>query len=297
MKNTKNNPLVSVVMTALNASKYIEEALDSLVYQTYPNLEFIIIDDGSTDNTFKILKKYAKDDSRFKIFQFKKNKGCSIASNFAFKKAKGKYIARLDSDDIAYLNRFQKQVDFLETHPQVVMLGGQCDIINKSGKIIGEKKFPLNHQNIVNSLFSINPIQHPACMFRAKTFKLAKIKYQKDLLISHDLKIIFQLLSWGHLANLPDKLIYYRHRPRSLTHQNPKFVFQETIAIRNWAKQIGIYTPTLTGLLIHNLESLLVDILPNKTINFLFNIWRVKKINLQQTFHFAPQTRPALLPT
>jgi len=278
-----NQPLVSVVMTAFNASKYIKEALDSLVCQTYPNLEFIIVNDGSTDSTQKIIKNYAKSDPRFRVFQLKKNSGCSVASNFALSLSKGKYIARLDADDVSYPDRFQKQVDFLESHPQVVMLGGQCNIISEDGRLIGEKNFPLKHQNIVNALFSINPIQHPACMFRAKTLKLAKIRYQKDLIICHDLKIIFELLSWGHLANLPDKILYYRHRPQSLTHRNPKFVFRETLAVRNWAKNAGIYTPTLTGLLIHNLESLLVASLPNKLINSLFELWRVKtyRLNLQ----------------
>jgi len=289
-------PLVSIVMTAFNASKYIKEALDSLVCQTYSHLEFIIVDDGSTDNSWKIIQTYSKSDPRFRVFRLKKNSGCSVASNFAFRKAKGKYIARLDADDIAYPNRFQKQVDFLESHPQVIILGGQCDIISENGQLIGEKNFPLKHQDIVNALFSINPIQHPACIFRAKTFKAAKIKYEKEFVISHDLKIIFQLLSFGHLANLPDKVLYYRHRPQSLTHRNPKFVFEETLAIRNWAKNTGIYTPTFTGLLTHNLESFLVANLPNKLINFLFEIWRVKtyKLSWQPALRFTSKALTAL---
>jgi glycosyltransferase involved in cell wall biosynthesis len=279
-------PLVSVVMTAFNASAFIPEALDSLISQTYSNLEFIIVNDGSTDSTWKIIQKYSKLDPRFHIFQLKKNSGCSVASNFAFRKAKGKYIARLDADDIAYPDRFIKQVEFMETHPQVVMLGGQCDIINEFGQLIGEKNFPLKHQDIVNALFSINPIQHPASMFRATTFKTAKIKYEPDLIISHDLKIVFQLLSFGHLANLPDKVISYRHRPNSLTHKNPKFVFEETLAIRNWAKNSGIYSPTATGLLVHQTETFLVSILPNKIIHLLFEAWRVRsyKFNWQPIF-------------
>lgn len=269
-------------MTVYNAADFLSEALGSLVSQTYPSLEFIIVNDGSTDNSWKIIQKFAATDPRFKIFQLKKNSGCSAASNYAFTRCKGKYIARLDADDIAYPNRFSLQSEYMEANPQTVMLGGQCDIINESGKLIGEKSFPLSHQNIVNSLFAINPIQHPACMFRASTLKKAKIKYEKEWIISHDLKIVFQLLPFGHLANLPNKVIYYRHRPLSLTHRNPKVVFQETLAIRNWAVAAGLYTPTFTGLLIHNLELLLVDILPNKTINFLFEIWRVRhfKINL-----------------
>lgn len=284
-------PLVSVVMTVYNASDYLSEALDSLISQTYPHLEFIIVDDGSTDNSWKIIQKYAKTDSHFKIFQLKKNSGCSIASNYAFAHCKGKYIARLDADDIAYPNRFSLQADYMEANPQVVMLGGQCDIIDESGKLIGEKTFPLTHQNIVNSLFSINPIQHPACMFRASTLKRAKIKYEKEWIISHDLKIIFQLLPYGHLANLPDKVIYYRHRPRSLTHRNPKVVFQETLAIRNWAKNTGIYTPTVTGAIIHQLETFLVSILPNKVINALFELWRVHHIKTIFNFVFDVSIR------
>jgi glycosyltransferase involved in cell wall biosynthesis len=275
MKHSTSLPLVSVIMTAYNASAYITEALDSLVSQTYSNLEFIIIDDGSTDSTWKIINKFARSDSRFRIFKLPKNSGCSFASNFAFSKAKGKYIARLDSDDIAYPDRFTLQANYMEQNPQTVMLGGQCDIISENGQLIGEKRFPLTHQNITNSLFSINPIQHPASMFRTSTIKKAKIKYDKKYIISHDLKIVFQLLPFGHLANLPEKVIYYRHRPGSLTHRNPKLVFQETVDIRNWAVNNDLYTPTLTGITTHYLESLLVKLLPNQAINFLFDIWRV----------------------
>jgi len=219
MKNiqTKHNlPLVSIVMTAYNAGQYIDEALTSITDQTYTKMEIIVVDDCSTDSTWDKIQVHAKRDFRIKLFRMTKNSGPSTASNFALTKARGKYVARLDADDIAYPNRITKQVTYLEKYADVVMLGGQCHIIDEDGKIIGEKRFPIDHKDIYNSLFMINPIQHPSCMFRFDTFKKAHIRYEKQYFICHDLKILFTLLKFGSFANLPDTIIKYRYRPSSI---------------------------------------------------------------------------------
>ncbi len=116
-KNKNQNPLVSVIMPVYNAGNFLMEAIESILNQTYQNFEFIIVDDASTDNSWKIIQKYAKKyPKKIKAFQLKKtlNRGGDACANFALKKAKGKYIARMDADDIAHPKRLEKEVDFLE---------------------------------------------------------------------------------------------------------------------------------------------------------------------------------------
>ena len=108
-----NNILVSVILPVYNAQKYLEEAIESIINQTYTNFEFIIIDDGSGDNSLNIINKYQKQDSRILVIT-RENKGLVYTLNEGINQAKGKYIARMDADDISLSNRFEKQIELLE---------------------------------------------------------------------------------------------------------------------------------------------------------------------------------------
>ena len=263
-------------MTALNAERFIDEAIESILGQTYRNLELIIVDDGSTDRTRRRIRALAKRDIRIRAYRQKVNMGPSESSNFAITKARGAYIARMDADDISYPTRIQKQVDFLQKNRDVLVVGGQCDLINEHGESIGEKHFPLDHEHIRHALFTMNPIQHPSCMYRSNVFKVLNIRYEKRYFVSHDLKILFKILSFGKLANIPDTVLQYRHRPDSITHKNPKKVFGETLSIRHWALLRNRYVPTPHALIIHLLELVTVTLLPGALINQLFWLWRVQ---------------------
>jgi glycosyltransferase involved in cell wall biosynthesis len=144
----KNQPLVSVLMTAYNAESFIGEAIQSILQQTYKNLELIIVDDKSTDKTFSIAKHFVKQDSRIRLYRLPKNVGPSIASNFGIQKARGSFLARMDADDSAFPNRIRKQVQFLRKHLQVVIVGSQCTLIDTNGDIIGEKHYPTENKVI-----------------------------------------------------------------------------------------------------------------------------------------------------
>ena len=147
-------------MTALNAERFIDEAIESILGQTYRNLELIIVDDGSTGRTRRRIRALAKRDIRIRAYRQKVNMGPSESSNFAIAKARGAYIARMDADDISYPTRIQKQVDFLQKNRDVLVVGVSV-IINEHGESIGEKHFPLDHEHIRHALFT-EPIQHLA---------------------------------------------------------------------------------------------------------------------------------------
>jgi glycosyltransferase involved in cell wall biosynthesis len=129
-------PIASVLMSVYNDERFVGLAIESILTQTLSDFEFIIVNDGSTDGTAAILTKYAAQDRRIKVYQ-QTNSGTTAAANFGLSVARGKYVARLDSDDISHPHRLQAEVDFLEKNPGIALLGGGSEIIDAGGRIIG----------------------------------------------------------------------------------------------------------------------------------------------------------------
>ena len=144
----KNNSLVSIVIPVHNAEEYINEALDSCINQTYENLEILVVDDKSQDNTLNILKEYEQKDSRIKVLPVEKQDGLGNVINIGIRRSRGKYIARMDADDVMYPDRIEKQVNYLESNPNCVAVGGQIDIIDKEGNIIGHREYAIKDKDI-----------------------------------------------------------------------------------------------------------------------------------------------------
>ena len=162
--------LISVIMSVYNGEKYLVQAIDSILNQTYQNFEFIIIDDCSTDNSSHILQEYAQKDSRIKIIKKEKNigiKGFIKNLNLGISLAKGKYIARMDADDISLPERFQKQVDFLENNDDYIFSNTDCDFYyqnedvflkcaNKENrKLTSDKKHQFSEEEILDDKYII----------------------------------------------------------------------------------------------------------------------------------------------
>ena len=160
----KKNIKISVVMAVYNGEKYLRSAIDSILSQTYIDFEFIIIDDCSTDNTANILESYT--DSRIQIIRNEKNLRLPASLNKGLKIAKGKYIARMDADDIAMPDRFEKQVKYLEAHQEVAVIGGSFQVFNEFGKDIYDEYivFLFFSQSHTNSLV----ITHFNCLLFKK---------------------------------------------------------------------------------------------------------------------------------
>ena len=155
------NPLVSVIMSNYNGELYLHDAIKSILVQTYSNFEFLIFDDGSHDQSCEIFKEYTHD-KRITVFCEKQNKGLPTALNFLLSKAKGKYIVRMDSDDISLPQRIDEQVAFMEKNPKIDVSGTSC-------KIIGTHKieyYPLSDNAIKAKLFYISGFAHPSVIIR-----------------------------------------------------------------------------------------------------------------------------------
>ena len=216
--------LISVIMSVYNGEKYLVQAIYSILNQTYQNFEFIIIDDCSTDNSSHILQEYAQKDSRIKIIKKEKNigiKGFIENLNLGISIAKGKYIARMDQDDVSLLERFQKQVDFLENNPEITLVGAQLNLINEQNKSTGEAIAALQHRDIVKRITSQIQLFHPVIMFR----KDQNIQYREKFLYCEDYDLYLNLITQGKkLANINEKLLHYRILESSISRKGDNFV-------------------------------------------------------------------------
>lgn len=208
------NPRISVIMSAYNSEKYLAEAIESILNQTFKDFEFIIINDGSTDNSLKIIRKYQKKDKRIKIMNNKNNLGLIKSLNKGLKIAKGKYIARMDADDISLPERFETQYGFLEKNNDIFLCGSGAIIIDKNGKEIALEKVPLYSEEIDKRLKKSNCLIHPSIMFRNEK----KFFYREKAYYCEDYDLYLQMISQRRkIVNCPLPLLKYRITPDSIS--------------------------------------------------------------------------------
>ncbi|MBU1199964.1 glycosyltransferase family 2 protein [Patescibacteria group bacterium] len=275
MKKIKNSPhtqrgagqpLISIAIPVYNAGEFLHQAINSILNQTYKNLEIIAVDDGSTDNSWGVLKQLQRQDKRLKIFKNNKNQGIGFTSNKAIKHAKSNWIARMDADDISLPTRLQKQIEFLLKHPKVVAVGGQCKIINTKGERVGKKIFPTKHKDIKSMMFNAMSIQQPTVMFNTNLLPKNFSWYNNSLSPVDDLDLFFRLFKYGQLANLGNFILKYRQYHQSSSLKNPKKTFALTKKVRNLAIKNYEYKPSVKSKLIAFFQELIIKTLPSPFI-------------------------------
>jgi glycosyltransferase involved in cell wall biosynthesis len=206
---------ISVVMSVYNGEKYLREAIDSVLQQSYRDFEFIIVNDGSTDNSAAIINSYR--DNRIKVVE-QKNSGLAAALNVGINISRGKYIARMDADDICLPPRFERQLEFLERNPDHVLVGANAEVIDQDGILIYNSDYPCNWDEIKATLpFPL--IFHSSVMI-SRAALLNSGKYNEAVSKLNDFEDLLlwnKLVQYGKLANLPDRLIQYRLLPTSST--------------------------------------------------------------------------------
>ena len=170
-----SNPLISVIMPVYNGEKFLKEAVESIFGQTLADFELIAIDDGSTDGSRAILEEYSHRDKRMIFSTLPKNQGVAVASNQGLKKARGKYIARMDADDISLPERFEKQAAFLEAHTEIDIIGSASSLIDDRGHKIGLLSAPLDDLAIRWKGCFSSPLIPATIMFR------------RSVIVEHDL--------------------------------------------------------------------------------------------------------------
>lgn len=204
------SPLVSVLMPAYNREKYIGEAIESVLAQTYTHWELIIVDDGSTDRTAEIVKSYQAKDKRIILYQFAENKGIPYARNQCLALAKGEYLANLDSDDIALPERLEKQVKFMEENPEVGICGSKYVFIDDKNRKINEAFYmPTENEEIKVNLFLYQAhVFNTTLLIKKRVIK--NVKYRLNYNYAQDLKFYADMFHLTKFANLDEILVSYR---------------------------------------------------------------------------------------
>ncbi len=203
---------VSVILPVYNCEKYIFESVTSVLNQTFSDFELLIIDDCSTDATLSIIKSI--NDARIILIQKPKNSGYTDSLNMAIKLAKGKYIARMDGDDICLPERFAKQVAFLNANREVILCGTAIQMIG-SDKVL---KHPVAHEEILTKLCFGTSFCHPSVMVRKEI--LLENNYDKSFEPAEDFELWTRLAFLGKLANLDAVLLQYREHPNQISNTN-----------------------------------------------------------------------------
>jgi glycosyltransferase involved in cell wall biosynthesis len=205
-------PYISVVLPVFNAEKYLKESIESILNQTFTDFEFIIFNDGSTDHSSQIIKDY--NDIRIIFTDYPCNRGLIQPLNIAMKEAKGRYIARMDADDIAMPDRLQKQISFLDSHPDISVCGGAVEYFGEKTRVM---RFPENHESIKLQLLKTNCIANPTAVFRKDDLDKHEIIY--DYPVVEDYRFWCKTALSLKFYNLPDILLKYRIHNSNITDQ------------------------------------------------------------------------------
>lgn len=213
--NTMATPKISILMSVNNGEKYLKEAVESMLNQTYTDFEFIIINDASTDSTDLILNSFS--DKRIILHKNQTNLGLTKSLNIGLKLARGEYVARMDADDISLPGRLKIQKEFLDSHKDIVAVGGEIEVIDSNNNGVGFKKSLTDPEKIRFALLMANQINHPAVMFRRKEI-LDSGGYNEEFLFVQDFELWSRLSKIGHrFSNIPTPLIRYRFHGESIT--------------------------------------------------------------------------------
>ncbi|MFS1539935.1 MAG: glycosyltransferase [Candidatus Phlomobacter fragariae] len=227
-----NNPLVSIILPVYNAEKYLFMALESLIVQSYKNIEIIIINDGSTDKSLEIINSFKKKDSRIKLID-RKNMGLAYSLNEGIFFAKGNFIARMDADDISKSDRIEKQVNYILKNSFIDILGTNVDYIDVFSRKIGESNYPLSNMSIKNTLPFWCCLAHPS-IFGKKEIFLSQGGYQSKYR-SEDYELWLRICRNKNIqfGNMAEKLLKYRiHNLQVTDKKNLRLIVKDNISLK-----------------------------------------------------------------
>jgi glycosyltransferase involved in cell wall biosynthesis len=210
-------PRVTVVMAVYNGERYLAEAIDSILAQTYRDFELLVIDDASSDRTAEILAKYH--DERIRVLRNDTNRGLTVSLNIGLGAARGELIARHDADDRSRPRRLEEQVAFLDAHPEVAAVGTQAQVIDASGRRQRrlDARRPVSPLAVQFSLMFIAPMVHGAAMFRRAVVWDELHGYDESFRTSQDVQLWSRIAERWQIANVDRVLLDFRVHPSSVS--------------------------------------------------------------------------------
>ncbi|MFY0651322.1 MAG: glycosyltransferase [Cyclobacteriaceae bacterium] len=200
-------------MSNYNNAQYLSESIESILHQSHDNFEFIIIDDGSTDNSKEIIKEYADVDMRIKPHLHKINQGLVKCLNFGLKKSNGKYIARMDSDDISLPTRLETQLDFMEMHPEICLCGSAIEIFDANES--RNHFYATDHNHIKLRLLLNSEFAHPTVMIKKSIFDDYSFFYSSDYPAAEDYDLWVRISEKCTVANIRNVLLKHRRHDQA----------------------------------------------------------------------------------
>ena len=211
--------LISVLMCTYNTNQiFLKEAIDSVLNQTYSNFEFIIVDDGSANQSFEFIQTYT--DPRIKLLQNQKNMGLTYSLNEGLDLCRGEYIARMDADDICFPDRFEKQFAYMRTHPDTIVCGTWAEYIDENDRLTGKKVcWKINDMEAyrIHLLFANRPtIFHSSSMINRRIMLEHNIRYNTEYRYAQDFRMWVSCSEYGICTNYPEILLKFRVHPNSI---------------------------------------------------------------------------------
>ena len=250
MTASESVPLVSVLTPVYNAEAYLDEMLASLRRQTLTDFEVVLVDDGSSDASGSMLERAAQVDPRFRLLSLPSNQGIVAALNHGLESCRGTYVARMAADDIAFPDRLERQVGYLEKHPEVVVLSTSLAYIDSDGRSMGK----VRRTALSGSLLRANPLLHPTVMFRRAVLLAAGLRYRAEFAYAEDYYLWLEFSLHGRLGMLDEVTVLYRVSPSALRARRLKEMLRAMLKVQAAAvNRLGL-RPRLTDLLAFSAE-------------------------------------------
>lgn len=244
------SPIVSIIMSTYNGSKYISESISSALLQTFSDFEFIIINDASTDDVESIILDFQKKDSRIVYIKNIENLKLTKSLNLWIKQSRWKYIARIDDDDIRKTTKLEKQFNFMENHDEYWLCWSFCEIINETWDFIWNKLLPSEDKDIRNNILLNNNFIHSSVIIRKSCLGLVWI-YDPEYNLVEDYELWLRIWLLSKFHNIEECLVKYRYFQGSISRK--KHTLQRLMSIKAAFKYVRLY--------------------PNKR-NFLFKLFK-----------------------
>lgn len=265
-------PVVSVIMATYNVQEYVGEAIESILNQTLENFELIIIDDFSNDNTLNIIEEYAAKDKRIMLIKNSCRMGAAATRNKGIIKARGKYVAIMDSDDYSYPDRLQWQVNFMEANKDVILSGGSIEICDEELNPLNIRSYPVTHDVIMKNFFRYCPFGHSAVIFRAS--QASDILYNEAFRAAQDYDFYLKMSTLGKLANIDKALVKLRTRRTSISSGRAKEQALLTLYVRIKAICEYGYRMSFLDKCYWLVQFIAVYLVPNRLKFWVFNFFR-----------------------
>src|SRR5437899_2426865 len=206
-------PRVSFLMAVYDGEKYLEEAIRSVLNQTFHDFEFIVINDGSTDGTAEIIERYRRADDRIRAYE-QRHHGLVATLNRGLELAQGEYVARMDADDVSFPERLATQVAFMSAHPEVGICGTWVETMGvPSGNV---QRYPTDDATIRSWLLFESVLAHPSVVMRRELLAKAGLYYDVACIHAEDYDLWVRAARHTALANIPEVLLRYRMHPQQV---------------------------------------------------------------------------------